>query len=189
MSKVIALYSSAPQSGKTTVSNYLQKEYGYSPVKFAGPLKDMLRNLLNNFYEYDTAEELVEVNKHSQLAPCFGGKTPRDMLISLGTFWGRDMVNDSIWVDLCLAEIERQKLFKADVVIDDMRFPNEYEALDRLGEGNVELWKIVKMGHEYTDIAIEGMLEDKHFDRVLVAEQGDLRWLRLQVRHALGVLD
>ena len=44
--RLIALYAPAPQSGKSTVAEHLEARHGFETVKFAGPLKDMIRCLL-----------------------------------------------------------------------------------------------------------------------------------------------
>ena len=51
---------------------------------------------------------------------------------TLGTEWGRKMVNDTIWIDAAKAMIQQQ-LKTNDVVVDDCRFDNEADAIHSLG--------------------------------------------------------
>jgi hypothetical protein len=61
---LIALYSPAPQSGKSTLAEHLTQHRGYELVKFAGPLKDMLRCLLFDHCGIDhaTVERYVVID-------------------------------------------------------------------------------------------------------------------------------
>jgi hypothetical protein len=107
--------------GKSTVAAYLENELGYARVRFAGPLKDMLRAL--GLSERHIEGDLKEV-------PCelLGGKTPRQAMQSLGTEWGRDMVADDLWI-----RAWADRLPVGPVVAEDVRFPNEAAAIREKG--------------------------------------------------------
>ena len=67
--------------------------------------------------------------------PCdlLGGQTPRYAMITLGTEWGRQMINPNLWVN---AAMHRVSGFKSSdpVVFDDCRFANEAQSIrDRGG--------------------------------------------------------
>lgn len=101
-------------SGKSTVANYLTEQYGFKLVKFADPLKDMLRAV-------GIGEE--EIEGHLKNEPCdlLMGKTPRFAMQTLGTQWGRESIHPQLWVRLWLERAGRHNM----VVCDDCRFPNE----------------------------------------------------------------
>jgi hypothetical protein len=113
-------------SGKTTAADHLISYHRFERVKFAGPLKDMLRAL--GLREREIEGDLKEV-------PCMllGGRTPRHAMITLGTEWGRDMIHPDLWTRLALFKAESILNRGVSVVIDDLRFINEYEALKAAG--------------------------------------------------------
>ena len=161
--RLIGLYSPAKQSGKSEVASVLNQR-GYWTVKFAKPLKDMLRVLLTNLGVLPTdIERMVEGDLKEQVIPGVG-VTPRFLMETIGTKWGRETVNTEFWVKV--AETKTQGLLNAvvPVVIDDMRFPNEYEMVKRLGGTTV---RIVRPGRTPKELS-EGHLEGFDFDATIV---------------------
>ncbi|MFT0892971.1 deoxynucleotide monophosphate kinase [Pseudochelatococcus sp. G4_1912] len=108
-------------SGKTTAANYLVEHYGFTRHRMAGPIKAMLHCLGLN--ERHTDGDLKEV-------PCdlLGGKTPRHAMQTLGTEWGRDLISPDLWLSAWQATLP-----DGDVVVDDVRFANEADAIKELG--------------------------------------------------------
>lgn len=111
-------------AGKSTVAAHLVAHHGFVRVRFAGPLKAMMRAL-------GCSER--EVDGNLKEAPCalLGGRTPRQAMQWLGTEWGREMVDPQLWLRAWAAEAERHDR----VVCDDVRFPNEEAAIR--GRGGV----------------------------------------------------
>jgi hypothetical protein len=101
-------------SGKSTAALHLVQRHGYHRVRFAGPLKAMMRALGCTEDEVDGA--LKET-------PCelLGGRTPRQAMQWLGTEWGRQMITPDLWLRAWAAEARLHRR----VVCDDVRFPNE----------------------------------------------------------------
>ena len=56
------------------------------------------------------------------------GLTPRYAMQTIGTDWGRKMIGDSLWVNAW-----RNTLPKGNIVVDDVRFENEADAVRELG--------------------------------------------------------
>ncbi|QIX20745.1 AAA family ATPase [Agrobacterium pusense] len=132
---VIALTGLAG-SGKSTASKYLVEKHGYQLVKFAGPLKDMLRAI--GLSEAQIEGELKEVPSR-----LLQGKTPRHAMQTLGCEWGRDCIGSSFW--LFLWEDAVLKILDAGgrVVVDDCRFPNEADEVRKLGG---VVWRLIGRG-------------------------------------------
>lgn len=130
MSKIIALYSPAAQSGKSTIAHALNG-VGYRTIKFAGILKDMIRTmLLGAGIPYDVVERMVEGDLKEKPIRFPGFEvTPRHLMQTLGTEWGRG-INANLWADLT---INKAASASGKVIIDDMRFPNEFEAVKAAG--------------------------------------------------------
>ena len=115
-------------SGKTTAARALADHAAtlVAPLNFADPLKRMLRVFL-------TAEQ-TDGDQKEQPIDWLDGVTPRRLMQTLGTEWGRDTVHPDFWIRLW----ERQAADllswpNAVVVVADVRFPNEVAAVRRLG--------------------------------------------------------
>jgi hypothetical protein len=109
-------------SGKSTAASYLETRYGFKRVRFAGPLKAMMAAL---------GLSHAEIEGHLKERPCdlLGGKTPRFAMQTLGTEWGRNLIDSELWVRAWLRATEGWPL----VVADDVRFPNEAKAVRDAG--------------------------------------------------------
>lgn len=129
--RVIALTGLAG-SGKSTAADYLVADYGYTLVKFAGPLKAMLR-------EVGLTVNEIEGNRKELPIDFLCGKTPRQAMQTLGYEWGRKCIGEDFWVNAWRLAVNDCR----HVVVDDCRFPNEAMAVRRLGG---EVWRITGRG-------------------------------------------
>lgn len=142
-------------SGKTLVAKHLIDRYGFARRRFAEPIKRMLRSGLGlSDAQLDGADKL-------QTLPEFGGATPRLLMQTLGTDWGRRHVHPDIWV-----ECWRRDVLAAGslVVCDDVRFPNEAAAVKALGG---TLWRVYRPGLNTMDHASERSQRDLVEDALL----------------------
>jgi hypothetical protein len=93
---------------------------------------------------------------------------------TLGTEWGRNSVYPNLWVDIIKDKVKGCKANGAYSVIDDMRFPNEYEMLKEMG---AEFWLIKRGDVTITkQHASEGQLDSHHFD-VIIENDGSIQEL------------
>ena len=129
-------------SGKTTVAEHLMKD-GFKQVKFASPLKSMCRTFLSELgYNEDFIDRMIEGDLKEK--PLEGLKvTPRKLMQTLGTQWGRDCIQKDLWV-----EIVKMKLQDSinDIVVDDCRFVNEAIALRDSGATLIRIHKTGNYG-------------------------------------------
>tara|TARA_Y100001963_G_scaffold158566_1_gene258676 strand:+ start:8299 stop:8886 length:588 start_codon:yes stop_codon:yes gene_type:complete len=101
--------------GKTTIARVLRDKYGFTILSFATPLKEMLEVMgVPDKYIYDV--------DHKELPVPGFGKSARFMMQTLGTEWGRGLVSENIWVKALETKLSD---IQGDVVLDDVRFPNE----------------------------------------------------------------
>ena len=114
-------------SGKDSAANAL---VGYTNLKLAEPLKLMLRTLLA-YQEVpeDRIYEMLEGSLKETRTLSFGGQSPRFAMQTLGTEWGRDLMGSSFWVDMLMNKARHYE----KVVVTDVRFPNEADAIERVG--------------------------------------------------------
>lgn len=116
-------------AGKDTAADMLMVR-GYENIKFAGALKDMLRALLcYQGVDHNTIERMVEGDLKEEPSKYLSGQTPRWAMQTLGTEWGRNLIANDLWVDATI----RRAVASDQVVITDCRFPNEKEAIEKVG--------------------------------------------------------
>lgn len=116
-------------SGKDTAAEVLLSN-GYTNVKFAGALKEMLRTLLRHQGVAETRiERMIEGDLKESSTIYLNNRTPRYAMQTLGTEWGRDLMGPNFHVDIALEHASHYK----NVVITDIRFPNELLAIKDKG--------------------------------------------------------
>jgi len=131
----IGICSPAPQSGKSTIAEYLVHRHGYVRVPFAETLKNMVRSLL---YDMDyTAEQIAALEAGDKKGKfCdFSDVTLRTVYQTLGTDWGRNMISPCLWTRIWerkALRIARDGL-ATGVVVDDVRFADELSTVARIG--------------------------------------------------------
>ncbi|MBW2675615.1 MAG: hypothetical protein JRD89_19770 [Deltaproteobacteria bacterium] len=109
--------------GKDTIALYLEENYGYRRESFAAPIREFVASLCG--YTMDELEAKKEV-----LNQTFD-TTPRVMMQTLGTEWGRDMISSTIWLDRLEWSLRQNP--NADVVVSDLRFDNEADMIRGMG--------------------------------------------------------
>lgn len=171
---LIALYATRMQSGKSQVAKTLQLTRGFALVKFADPFKVFIKDLLiQGGATEPLAERMVEGDLKERDIPGLGVSTRR-MLQTLGSDWGRQLISPALWVEIAKRKIEQNLAAGTPVVVDDMRFPNEYEMILQLGGHPV---KVVRTGTQpYQGHASEGLLEG--YPMTVLHNSGTLSELR-----------
>ena len=157
---IIGLYSPAPGSGKSTIAQFLRDE-GYHVNSFAGPLKNMTAALFESAgYSYAQAWNMV--NNKDMIVPTLGFRS-RTIQQRLGTEFGRMVMGEDFWVNIWQAKARCY----AKVVADDVRFPNEAEAIKEMGG---QMWYISRPSITNKEThASEGQLDDwRGFDRSII---------------------
>ena len=163
MPHLIGLYSPASQSGKTTLANGLSG-HGYAREAFAGGIKAMLRALLFHMGERpEVIERMVDGDLKEVAATALLGRPPRHALRTLGTEWGRDCMGADTWVAAAMARAASHMREGRSVVLDDMRFINEAQAIRAAGG---MLVRIIRPGRapQAGQHASEGGLDGFRFD-------------------------
>lgn len=135
---VVGLCCTAPGSGKSTLAELMKTHYDKVIVRsFADPLRSMTTTFLEECgYKPDDIRKFMadRLLKEAGLE-LPGAPSPRWIQRSLGTEWGRKMINPEIWLFIMKQKIKviHEMDPAAIVVIDDVRFPNEYDMVHDLG--------------------------------------------------------
>lgn len=131
------------RSGKDSVASVLGG-YGYTRVAFADPLRDALYTLNPMLVELGGLGELRVRGE----VDAYGWEVSKDLypevrrlLKVLGTEVVRDIVGENVWVDIAVHKIEA---IVGAVVVTDVRFPNEVEAIRQRGG---QIWQIERPDH------------------------------------------
>ena len=188
-------------SGKDTAGQILQDVTGWEIRKFADALKDCVCRIIGctreqledrefkerplgeewNLWRVSgyTGEEYI-FNTQKEGIETFGGYyrpvlqnlTPRKILQLLDTEAGRQIIHPNIWVNATFAGFDKSK---DNIIITDIRFPNELEAVKNRGGITIRL----ERGDGDTgDHPSETALDNANFDFVVdnngtIKELGD----------------
>lgn len=132
MSMIIAL-TGPQQVGKSTTAESLVRHHNYARVAFADPLYLMLASLMGL-----SSDEVRRLEKNQPIE-ALNGRTLRHALQTLGTEWGRKLIDPEIWVCACTRRVKYLSSKGIPVVVDDCRFDNEMDALRVIGAKIVRL--------------------------------------------------
>ncbi len=125
--RVIAL-SGAACCGKDTAGHHLKNHLGFGVLKFAGPLKAGLCAM------FGWAPELLDNGEWRERELPGIGKSPRQLMQTIGTDWGRQMVHPDLWMILARQRInEAAAMGLPGVVFTDCRFVNEAQLVKDVG--------------------------------------------------------
>ena len=124
------------RSGKDTVAELLCLNYAFKRVAFADPIREAILTLNPKIdsithvshrvedYGWEVAKQEPEI---------------RRLLQVMGTEVGRKMFGENIWIDMAFKQAEQYQ----QVVIPDVRFTNEADAIKELGG---IIWRINRHG-------------------------------------------
>lgn len=117
-------------AGKTSITNAALTVMPYDSwvrIGLADPITEMLitmgvpKAVARNKKRWDEPLEIL----------C--GKTMRQAARTLGTDWGRELVGLNVWTGLALERVKRFERDGKHVVIDNVRFHSEFNAIKRAG--------------------------------------------------------
>lgn len=150
------------RAGKDTLCSYMLDNLDgiWLRSSFADPIKEMLRAI-----GVDCSDDAKAVVSDDY------GVTPRHMMQTLGTEWGRHMIDGDIWVK-AFARLNAGKC----VIVPDVRFENEAELVREHG---VLIHLVGRGGIEGNHVS-ENAIEFKPGD-IVIDNSRDLDWLHGQV--------
>jgi hypothetical protein len=130
-------------AGKSTVAHEL-RGMGFEVVVTCEPLKAALRAILAAFgISMITIERMIEGDLKRKPCALLGGISPTAAMQTLGTDWGRNLVSADLWINPAQAKITAALASRKRVVLDNVRFENEAEAVRALGG---EVWRVIGRG-------------------------------------------
>ena len=140
--------------GKSTAAKYLEQEHNWTRARMADPLKNMLRSLYADMgYSGVDIERRIEGDLKETPDRLTANNTPRQLMQTLGTEWGRKIVHRDFWVEVAASRILS---INGHIVVEDIRFDNEAKVIRALGG---RIIRIVRVGH--TSAAGDGTHESE----------------------------
>lgn len=133
-------------TGKSTIAYELLARYNYSIESLAKPIRGMLEQAYNGIdksrvYRIATPEGVFD-------------RSGRELMQILGTDAIRDLVDQDFWIR-CL--FNRLQITPKPWVVDDVRFPNEAQALEGAG---FYIVRLVRPGIPLSDHPTETLVDD-----------------------------
>jgi hypothetical protein len=167
--KLIAL-AGPKGSGKSHIAKLVTQNTGGIVLSFAGPIKAMLAKA-----EILPPEAFLPEHKENTAhGRC--GKSPRYLMQTLGTEWGRQIIGEDIWVETVVSQIKTLQAAQKHplIVIDDLRFGNEAKAIVNLGG---KIYRVRRAGFDYTgEHASEQPIPEQYIEGELVNDQDPIPW-------------
>ena len=115
-------------SGKSTSANYLKEKYNFEIHSFGYPVKKFAKEIFNDH------------SKNRKLIQDFAQKIKE--------------IDPDVWIKYLINNVDLKK----NIVIDDLRFPNEYSVLKKNG------FKIIKLSisDEFQEIRLKNTYPDNY---------------------------
>lgn len=122
-------------SGKTTAAAYMARQWGWNTMAFADPIKDILASLFD-MPRSQFENTLLDREHKEQPVPGLG-VSPRRLMQTLGTEWGRQLIHPDLWLLMTQRRIgwleDTLPNEYAGIVIHDVRFDNEARWIRQAG--------------------------------------------------------
>ena len=178
---LIGLYSPAPGSGKSTIASILQDHHGYAILPLASPIKTMAGTFLEGLGVSDMRSYQYRFRDKEAIIP-EAGVSARHIMQTLGTEWGRQCIHPEVWLRAWEAQY-RQHSPTTPIVVDDIRFRNEAQFLERLG---ATLWGVCRPGTERESThSSEGDLDTYTGFDARIVNKGSIDDLKAMLRRRL----
>lgn len=156
MTKLVGIIGIA-RAGKDTAAARLTDNHLFTQYAFADPLKEMLEAVFGDRFRDGDRETPI----------WWLGKSPRQLMQTLGTEWGRELVHPDLWVLFAQQTLTlyRSRNYEG-MVVSDVRFDNEASWV--VSEGGL-LIEILRPGAEkVADHRSESGISPSHPRKIVV---------------------
>ncbi len=121
--KIIIGLVGLPHSGRRVVGARLVNRFGFTPVDFGDAIDRMLEVL-------GADKESLHGQKQRDPVPDLGGRSFQYAKQALGYHFGRRMISENVWIGPWRRRVAQTT---GNMVVSDIRFPNEAEAVREAG--------------------------------------------------------
>ena len=128
--KLIGITGKA-RSGKDTAASYLAHKHGLIRYSFATPMKAAIKAMLG------LSDRHMDGDLKEAEIPWLG-VSPRRIMQTLGTEWGRETIREDLWVVLAQRQWDQvsnptEDTFHTGMIVPDVRFEDEADFIRRNG--------------------------------------------------------
>lgn len=135
---IVVAFTGKRGSGKSEAVKVLVEELGFRELKFADPLKNMLRAMYATCgVDSNTIERKIEGDLKEEPCEWLLGQTPRFAMQTLGTEW-REMIGTPMWSEMFTRAVQSGNLGDR-IACSDYRFHHEGAVLHNL---NAVIYKV-----------------------------------------------
>jgi len=174
-------------SGKTTLARAMAG-LNFHTVTIASTLKEMTLTYLVccGISPHEARKLISDPTLKERDDPRIGNKSPRYLMQTLGTEWGRNFLGPDAWGEAALAKAADLMSQGYNVVLDDVRFVNEADLVKRAG-GHVVFVENPSVPRAATTHASEGALNNYPHD-YLFTNDGPLSDMLLKAHNMVEFL-
>ncbi len=168
-------------SGKSTIGKIFEDE-GFILDSFATSVKDICcilfgydrdkiegNTIQDRFWREQIDEKTTNIMGYNM--------SPRDAMIFIGTKFGRNQINENIWIETLFNRYENSNNKK--LLITDLRFPNEYDEIKKRGGIVIRINR--KDNHYNSNHISECALDYHNFDYI-INNDGTIDDLKIKVK-------
>lgn len=161
--------------GKDAVAKFL---ISTGAARYAYSFADPIRSMIHAGFGVDMRSPYWQ-SKKEEIIPAFG-RSPRQMMQTLGTEWGRCLVNDQVWILLA-----QEKLLNLGpgMVVADVRYDNEAVWIRKMGGTVVHVYR--ERAEPVASHVSEAGVIVEATDRI-IHNNGSLEELQHSVRELFG---
>jgi len=155
-------------AGKDTLADVFVRLADFELRKFADPLYDMIAA------GWGVPRDLLDIWKRQNALLPATGVTVRHALQTLGTEWGRQMIHENVWSNICAVRIDAAQnaygdLFQQRFVISDLRFMNELRIMRSRYQK-----RCIVIGVDRPNAEGRGMLHASEQDIPMLLQEADM---------------
>lgn len=166
--------------GKDTAADYLCTQWRLTRYALANPIR---RGLVSMLADFGVTEELLESREKKEQVIEALSKSPRELMQTLGTEWGRELVHPRLWLmaaDRMVEYWNRRRILA--LVITDVRFKDEAEWVRAHGG---EVWHITRQGTGNVNAHVSENGLPEHLIDLIIPNDGTIDDLTLQLDAAM----
>lgn len=156
------------RAGKDEVANHLVERHGYVKLGMSDALLEaaLVLDPIVDWDDFYSGEPVRLSERVRRVGYVEAKKNPevRRFLQVLGTEFGRNMIDENIWVDIMRRKIRGWLDSGFSVVVTGIRYPNELDMIRRLGG---EAWWIDRSAATGSTHASENSVSPFEFDRIV----------------------
>lgn len=113
------------RAGKSTLAQMIREIVPSQPMSFADPIRGALKAMFNFQFDANFEPDATTEQKNELLLPF--ATTARELMQTLGTEWGRNMVDKHIWIRVFNEDWQRWGGSTRLTVVPDLRFKEELD--------------------------------------------------------------